>query len=261
MRGAAIHASGYSHTGKIRSINEDNIYMNRKYMKGEQFKYVEKTSKCVNIYAVFDGMGGEMNGELAAAIAVETLEQYQDIFETGKFNEWNNYVKQYINQVNKAICTIMRKEKYNMGSTVAIACISENTAKIYNLGDSRVYFMNNGNLIQLTHDHTVAQQLADIKLITYDEVRTHPKRNKLTRHLGIFEEDFAVEPFISQNIILQENDMLLLCSDGLTDMCSNEEIKEIMKLNEDTWVVSKNLVDKAIKNGGRDNISVIVLKI
>ena len=132
-----------------------------------------------------------------------------------------------------------------MGSTVAALYIDKNTAVCCNLGDSRVYLLREGHLRQMS---TETARKGSIK-------------HRLTQHLGIFSDEFVIEPFISENIELQDNDLFLLCSDGLTDMLGDKEIKEILEQELDPKSTSETLVNAALNNGGIDNVTALVIQV
>ena len=253
-----IESSVITHVGLIRSNNEDNYYVNGKYKSDRTAAaegYTDVTQRKAHIYAVCDGMGGENFGELASMIAVKTLAVYQE-------TDLRDTVMEYIKRTNYYICKEIEKyDGLRIGTTVALLYIYNNRAVSYNVGDSRVYLLRKGDLYLMSVDHTEAQDMVDMGLISEDEAETHASKNKLTQHLGIFTDELIIEPYVSDEVKLKKNDILLVCSDGLSDMVNNDEIREIMSMEgASTAEIAKTLAATAQANGGRDNTTIIVVK-
>ena len=155
---------------------------------------------------------------------------------------------------------MLGKSGKRMGSTLAALYMDEGMAVGCNVGDSRIYFIRGGKLAQLSVDHTIVQQMVDMGVLTREEARVHKKKNIITKNIGIFPEEMLIEPHFTEPVSLQEGDMFLLCSDGLTDMVRDEEIEEILSKKEIT-VQADALVKAALKNGGRDNVTVLLVKV
>ncbi len=253
--------SGCINIGKVRSQNEDNIYANGLYM-GEmrkQFSLHGNAQDQINVFAVFDGMGGEKNGELAARMAAEELCGYQDAFRNGHLAGLDDIVNGFISKANSDMEQVIIKTSQNMGSTLALLVVCGSVIKTYNLGDSRIYAYSEGILTQLSRDHTVTAQLVEIGLLKEDDARLHWQRNKLTRHLGLPQNEFDITPHMTE-LSVKNGDIILLCSDGLTKMCSDIEIKNVLDSQSD-GNIAETLVARALTAGGRDNISVITVQI
>lgn len=253
--------SGCINIGKVRSQNEDNVYVNGLYM-GEtraQFFLHGNAQNPVSVFAVFDGMGGEQNGELAARMAAEELCGYQDALCSGHLADLDNIVNCFISKANSDIEQVIIKTSRNMGSTLALLIVCGNVIKTYNLGDSRIYAYSEGILTQLSRDHTVTAQLVEIGLLKEDDARLHWQRNKLTKHLGLPQNEFDITPHMTK-LSVKNGDIILLCSDGLTEMCSDIEIKSVLDSRLDDNI-AEALVARALTAGGRDNISVIAVQI
>ena len=146
----------------------------------------------------------------------------------------------------------------------AFKCTGTNSivdkAKIYNVGDSRVYIQKNNVLKQISLDDSFAQRLFRLGVISAEEAKVHKDRNKLVQHLGIDENELIIEPHISEEIEIYPVDKILLCSDGLTDMVTDERINQILMSGETIDHKSEELLCEALTNGGRDNISIILLE-
>lgn len=246
-----------TNVGRIRRNNEDNYYLNGIYKKDVDILCDSAcdTIKDTNgLYAVCDGMGGEEYGEQASLIAVSTLSEYQK-------SNFKNSVKNYTKQANKKICDLIQENNGARSGTTFVALnIDKNTATIFNVGDSRVYIQRNGKLKQLSNDHTQLQQMIDMGILSSENIRNHKSKHVLTQHFGIFEDEMIITPYIADNIKLHNGDIFLLCSDGLTDMLSDNRINQILSESNNLKQCVKNLIDEALLNGGKDNITVLIVR-
>lgn len=246
-----------TNAGRVRKNNEDNFYVNGIYkINTEQLnEAVQNTgSDRSNLYAVCDGMGGEEFGEKASLIGVSTLAGYQ-----GK--NFSSLLNDYVEKANKKICDLITENNgVRSGTTFAALNIENDKAVVLNVGDSRVYILRQGQLKQLSADHTRIQQMLNMGVITPEKAKNHKDRHVLTQHLGIFPDEMILSPHVSQEIALQKGDLFLLCSDGLTDMLSDEQIKQIMLENKDVKKCAEALIDDALAYGGRDNVTVQVVR-
>lgn len=240
-------------TGKIRENNEDNFYFDGSCLEAEnrglehplKMKKLLLRNLCV---AVFDGMGGENYGEFAAFSAAKHMQSValkRDSF----FDPKEMFLHKLCERVNAAVVEEAKELcTARMGSTMAALCFSCGCVYACNLGDSRAYRLRDGELLQLSKDHV--------------ERREGQQRKKapLTQHLGIDPETFMIEPYITGSR-LKHGDQYLLCSDGLTDMLNDLEIREIMCDTPTMEECAQKLVDAALEKGGRDNVTVIVCRI
>ena len=144
-----------------------------------------------------------------------------------------------------------------MGTTLTLAYIFENNIYIGHIGDSRVYYINDENIIQVTEDHSLVNELVKKGCITMEEGRKHPQKNMITRAVGT-SIDIEVDIFVLE---YQSNDILLLCSDGLSDMLDDKDIYNIVKNSDSMDIISNKLINEAKSNGGLDNITVIGIKL
>ena len=250
--------AAFSNVGKYRENNEDNFYVNGRYREFNELKidsYIDRDEHPQYLYAVCDGMGGEKFGELASMIAVEHLSEIQttDVTLT---------IQDYIRSTNEQICNEINKNNgTRIGTTLALLYINQKKAIVYNIGDSRVYLYRKGKLTQLSKDHTQAQQLVEMGVIEQNQAMKHKAKHQLTQHLGIFPEELIIEPFISKEISVKRNDLFLLCSDGLTDMVGEDELRMILSDHKkDVEVIANELVVSALNHGGKDNVTSIVVK-
>lgn len=229
-------AYGATNVGKVRKNNED------------AFKISDKE----NIYLLADGMGGHLGGEFASSMAVQDLEKL--LIDVKNKTE----IKEAIEEVNRKIYqkSLEDENLSGMGTTLSMVKILEDHLYFANIGDSRIYRLKDGSLTQLTIDDSYVNYLLEVGAITSDQAKDHPKKNVLLKALGTTED---IEVFV-QEVQWQEDDLYLLCSDGLTNMLDEEEIQEILSSYEAKEAVDI-LIDRALGRGGKDNITVIILTI
>lgn len=239
--------------GKVRGNNEDNFYFDHSFLPQENHglesvKAFTGTLERPVCFGVFDGMGGEAYGEVAAYLAVsamhETLQRGIDLPDS---------LLSVCTNANKRICKTARRQKVGMmGTTAVLLGLKETAAYLVNIGDSRAYLYRAGKLRQISVDHTDQALLA-----SQDIPRRKPR---LTQHLGIEPEDMLIEPYETK-LEIQNGDLLLLCSDGLTDMVCQDEMIDILNENSDVESSVESLINCALSNGGKDNITVVLCKI
>lgn len=229
-------AYGATNVGKVRKNNED------------AFKISDKEK----IYLLADGMGGHLGGEFASSMAVQDLEKL--LIDVRNKTE----IKEAIEEVNRKIYqkSLEDENLSGMGTTLSMVKILEDHLYFANIGDSRIYRLKDGSLTQLTIDDSYVNYLLEVGAITSDQAKDHPKKNVLLKALGTTED---IEVFV-QEVQWQEDDLYLLCSDGLTNMLDEEEIQEILSSYEAKEAVDI-LIDRALGRGGKDNITVIILTI
>lgn len=246
-----------SHVGRVRQNNEDNFNLQgivRENLSDSivEEQYSDAKKQC--IFAVADGMGGEEMGEWASLISVQSLVSC-------KISEVEEKAKRSIQRANSIVCKKSRKQEKKIGSTLAAVYVDGDQFKVCNLGDSRVYMMREGVLRQLSVDHTYVQQLIDIGALRAEEARRHPKRHVLMQNIGMLSEEKKLEPYVSREMFLKKGDIFLLCSDGLTDMVSDKEIAEILKHRGRIRYLAKDLVELALEHGGKDNVTVMLVRV
>ncbi|MBR3908904.1 MAG: Stp1/IreP family PP2C-type Ser/Thr phosphatase [Clostridia bacterium] len=206
---------------------------------------------------VCDGMGGANAGNIASEIAVKTVSEYlyNSFRDNMTLNDFERTLKNAISSANMLIFNRAVKDEAlkGMGTTIVAAIVKDNDAIIAHVGDSRIYLLND-EIKQLTKDHSIVQTLIENGEISLDDAKHHPRKNVITRALGVEAE--VVADF--DELTLNTNDTLLLCTDGLTNYVPEANIYEIFKQN-DLSLVSETLVAKANENGGGDNITVVTL--
>ena len=211
-----------------------------------------------SVFAVVcDGMGGANAGNVASELAVRHISEYvirsyrdgMDMTDTEKTLK-NAIVSANISLYDKAV---NNTELAGMGTTAVAAFVKDGTAVIAHVGDSRIYLVN-GEIKQLTRDHSVVQSLIESGKITPEDAKVHPRKNVITMARGA-EENVAVD---SDCLNLSNGDTLLLCSDGLTNFLDDKDILTVFQ-NNDISAVAERLVEEANKNGGGDNITVVTV--
>lgn len=258
----------FSHIGNSRENHEDNYILHkRSFLTVRARKYMEKgkevfCSSCKNkgkdfLVAVSDGMGGHSSGEVASLLTVKYLSKnYKKIIHATDISD----LKDTFLKLNRHIVDFAKKnsECKNMGATVCgLICKNQKTIG-FNIGDSRVYHFVNGQLKQLSVDHTEGQRLLNLNLLNEDEIKNFPRRKHLYKYIGLNGE-LVADIFEIDNC--EQDSIFLLCSDGLTDVLSNSEIEEILKRKIDIHNKGKVLINEAVKRnvGFGDNITVILI--
>ena len=253
--------SAQSHMGKTRENNEDNLFCAGMMLTPETRDAPfaisgNATAPCV--FAVCDGMGGQEDGEFASFAAVRGLTELEAAIKKAPAGKIDGLVQEYVTKINALICDKMREKSVRIGTTLALIIVTGSEIKPYNIGDSRIYELSGGKLWQISEDHTLVMQKVKMGVITNEQAKTDRDRHKLTRYLGIFEDEMAMEAEPLPVLSLTEPRRLLLCSDGLTDMVEDERIEEIL-LSADTSDAAEMLINEALANGGKDNVTCVVL--
>ncbi len=221
-----------------------------------------------NLFIVADGMGGHAAGEIASKIAVNTfVEFFNDFSRQNKTLNNSESIKtlllESIKYANKKVYELScaNKEYFGMGTTFTACYINKNKAQIkahiIHIGDSRIYLKNVNTFKLLTEDHTVVWQMYKSGLLTYQEIFSHPLRNYLENVLGTSSEIKA--DYLEEK--LKKDDILLLCTDGLNSMVDDNKINKILSNKLSLEQICKKLIEEAKKNGGLDNITIILIKI
>ena len=248
-----LDIAGRSNTGMVRSNNEDKI--------GEDQE--------IGLVVLADGMGGYKGGEVASRLAVNTIldELRAEIpkLTPGEIDEQTGYTKESLAarrsvvKANETIFSVSSTEPQyrGMGTTLVMGIFYDNQITVAHVGDSRMYRFRDGNLQQITVDHTLLQELVDRGFYTQEEANSSLNKNLVTRALGI-EGSIAVD--IKEDLAMP-GDIYILCSDGLTDMVDDQEIHATVKAFKDNLdQLADRLIEIANENGGRDNVSVLLAK-
>lgn len=235
-----------SDRGKIRPHNEDNggVLVNQ-----------------AGIYLAFvaDGMGGHRAGDVASSLTLSKLKEYWN--ETESFSTPESIEEWFIEHINRLNQHIFEEAGKNpecqgMGTTIVAAIVTEQFATIANVGDSRCYILNDEGFKQLTEDHSLVNELVKTGQISKEDAENHPRKNVLLRALG-------TEPSVEidiKTITFEEGNYLLLCSDGLSNKLSNQEMEQILLKDCPINEKAQEMIDLANQYGGEDNITLIILE-
>jgi len=248
------HLGSISDTGKMRRNNEDGILVL------ETISSFESKTRSAILCAVADGVGGSEKGEVASKLTLETVgRQVTGSVLSDPNQDRADILESAIKGANEMVLRYAKQhpESVDMASTIVTAFIDGNKAIIAHVGDSRAYLVTKENIRRLTKDHSQVQEYVDAGRITTEEAKTYPGRNVITRAIGVSSE---LEVDMSRDVAISPGDTLLLCSDGLWDLVSDEEIRDVLNSTIEPQDACKELVAMANERGGKDNISVIVVR-
>lgn len=234
--------------GQSRENNQDSYYIS--------------STADQPLFIIADGMGGHKAGEIASKMAIETVSNSlkKDLIDLELDDEEiKNKIENSIHQANEDIFKKSQEfEKFSgMGTTVTLAFIKDGKIFVGHAGDSRAYIYKDSNLSQITEDHTLVAELVKNGSINKEEARNHPQRNFITRAVGSSEE-------IKVDLVVEyggKEDILLLCTDGLTTMLTDDEIKECLYKYDNVQIACEELVKYANNKGGFDNITILAVKL
>lgn len=233
-----------TNTGKVRQINQDRVCV----LKNDANEYFG---------IVCDGMGGHLAGELAASMVLDSLcESFLEASPLRTEKDALSWLNQSVSKANTLVYEDAKNNRFHqgMGTTLVCCLFLQDVIIIAHVGDSRAYLLENQHLTQLTKDHTYVNLLVDSGSITKEQAKYHPKKNILMKALGVFEE------IVISTLVLENNhQFILLCSDGLYNAISDDEM--IQLLQEHTVLEEKvlKMIQLANNNGGPDNISVVLM--
>lgn len=224
--------------------------------KNEDAISVSKNKQGAVIAVVCDGVGSHSNAAYSSNYIVATLEKEWQDLTFANFNNMKNWLYERIEQLNKELFERSQRKNKKMGTTIVTVGIFDNQVVVFNIGDSSAYGLTRDNGMNvLTVEDSFVGALISAGAITEEEAKNHPERHVLTQAIAT-KENIDLHIFIDD---VNNYDYLLLCSDGLTNMVENEEIQNIVRNNELTFAVD-DLIDKCVKRGGVDNISVAIIK-
>lgn len=234
--------------GNVRKYNQDNFWCNGKYLeeinRGIAEIYCGEQAANENpVYAIFDGMGGEQKGEAASYIASTILDK---VMKDDPRPRDEAFFANLFRQINAQVCQYGSEHGiHNIGSTGALVAFDNNGVTICNIGDSPILHFHKGVLTQVSVDHVLA---------------TDRKKAPLTQFLGVPLDEFIIEPHTA-TLPVCDKDRFLICSDGVTDMISRDDICAIMSAESDIAMCTQRLLCTALNNGGVDNTTLIVLEV
>lgn len=247
-----IRYAGNTHVGMKRDHNEDSLFL-----------YAEQ-----NVYIVADGMGGHASGEVASQMAVETLAKFFKDTEDDEEITWPFKMDKDRKYQENRLCTAIKlanlsifesamanARQKGMGTTIVVTFFTEDRAYIAHVGDSRVYRLREGELTQITEDHSLLNDYIKMKDLTPEEIENFPHKNVIVRALGM-KETVRVDITCEEP---QHGDIYLLCSDGLNGMITDPDICEtLVGAEEDLELACERLIQRANDNGGTDNVTVVI---
>lgn len=244
-------SSGYSDKGMVREGNEDSFVV----------------APEIGFFAVADGMGGHNAGEVASRMAIDVLRAYLERTAIGDsmhdngnnpgYSHAANLLASGIRHANRIIyeSTLNNPEWRDMGTTIVASILNDNRLSIAHVGDSRAYLLRGGGIISLTEDHSLMAEQARSGHISHETAESSSQRNIITRALGL-----EAEPEVDLcDLLLAPEDRILLCSDGLTTMVTEAQIRSIVLGSRNPNEICRLLVEEANRNGGKDNITVAVI--
>ena len=240
-----MRAFGATNIGRVRESNQDC--------------FAVSVDGMVPVWAVVcDGMGGANGGYYASSTAAAVFSHGLDIgFDSLKPKQIDNVLSEAVREANDVVykTSIEHLELSGMGTTLVSALVMGDTAHVVHVGDSRAYHIHHSKIKKVTVDHSVVQQLVEIGQISEEEAKTHPEKNMITRAVGVKAD---VEPEVS-SFKVGKTSVILLCSDGLSNLVEENEMLEIINQNEPEIAV-ENLISLALERGGNDNITAVIIK-
>ncbi|MCI5828295.1 MAG: Stp1/IreP family PP2C-type Ser/Thr phosphatase [Lachnospiraceae bacterium] len=230
--------------GRVRESNQDYVYTSE-----------SPVGNLPNLFIVADGMGGHNAGDFASKYTVEQIVSYIEKA------PMTNPVDLIRGAVTKANASLMAQAKSDtslsgMGTTVVIATIVDDCMYVANVGDSRLYLLRD-ELTQITRDHSLVQEMVRMGEMDASEAKSHPDKNIITRAVGAF-EDLAID-FFEEHV--EPGDVILMCTDGLSNMVDDTDIRQMIQTGRDVVEKVQRLVEAANRGGGKDNITVAVIQI
>ena len=229
--------------GQRRTNNQD--YANQ---------YKNKAGKSMVLLA--DGMGGHRAGNIASEMAVTDLGAAWVSSEIETVNQVREWFAEHLEAVNRRIHLAGQDDEHKgMGTTLVAATVYDNILRVANVGDSRLYILGN-EITQITRDHSLVEEMVRLGEVRKEDAKDHPDKNIITRAVGVLPEVTA--DFFE--ISLKPGDEILMCSDGLTNMIEDDEIRHIVLGQRDIVEKAEKLIETANRNGGKDNITVVLIE-
>ena len=238
-----MKAFAITDVGEIRQTNQDYVFATE-----------HPVGNLPNLFVVADGMGGHNAGDFASKYTVERL-----VYAIRHDEDTNpvRILRKAIDFANQELVKRAREDetKNGCGTTLVVAIVLKNYLYVANIGDSRLYVVGD-DIRQITRDHSLVEEMVRLGELNKEEARNHPKRNVITRAIGA--DDRVIIDFFSRKLSL--GDLVLMCSDGLSNMLEDEQIRQIMRQPLDIEAKALELIQKANRSGGRDNISVVIIE-
>lgn len=232
--------------GRVRKVNQDAVK-------------AEVISDNLAWSVVCDGMGGQAGGDIASNIAVIMISKFlsDNLSELKTSDEIKSVIYEAVSSANQAIYLKSEKDENlkNMGTTVIVCVVSMGELYVAHMGDSRTYLISNDRITQITTDHSMVQEMLNKGKLTVEEARNHPQKNIITRALGV-NPDIKLD---YNTVDIKQGDIVLSCTDGLTNTVKESDIYDICKKYENKEEAVNKLIATGNKNGGNDNITVSLI--
>ena len=230
--------------GMVREVNQDYVFVSDL-----------PVGKLPNLFVVADGMGGHKAGEFASRFTVEVVKEA--LAESSEETP-EAMIIQAITSANRKLLETAKQDSRmeGMGTTLVVATVIERTLYLANVGDSRLYLLND-EIKQVTKDHSLVQEMVRLGGIKQEEAKNHPDKNIITRAIGA-KEDVEVDFYEYR---LKQGDMILMCTDGLSNMVEDGEMLHIVKGSRDVVEAVEGLIERANQNGGKDNIGIVIVDV
>ncbi len=240
-----MRAYAKTDVGSKRAVNQDYMYCSE-----------NSVGSFHNLFIVADGMGGHKAGDYASKLCVEQMVQS---IEKSEHKTPVSLFEEAVDAANGAVYSESQEhEEYEgMGTTLVACTMQEDTLYVANIGDSRLYLLRDDDIMQITEDHSLVEEMVKQGNITESEARVHPQKNIITRAVGI---DQAVQADFFE-VEIYPDDIIMLCSDGLSNMIEDEDMEYIVKHSKSLQDAGETLVARANENGGSDNITVVLAKV
>lgn len=240
-----MRAYAKTDVGSKRAVNQDYMYCSE-----------NSVGSFRNLFIVADGMGGHKAGDYASKLCVEQM--VQSIEKSGHKTPVSMF-EEAVDAANGAVYSESQEhEEYEgMGTTLVACTMQEDTLYVANIGDSRLYLLRDDDIMQITEDHSLVEEMVKQGNITESEARVHPQKNIITRAVGI---DQSVQADFFE-VEIYPDDIIMLCSDGLSNMIEDEDMEYIVKHSKSLQDAGETLVARANENGGSDNITVVLAKV
>lgn len=231
--------------GKKREVNQDYLFCSE-----------SSVGSLPNLFIVADGMGGYYGGEIASRFSVETM---AESIATSKESSIISILDSSINEANKKMIYELKQsdELKDCGNTLVAATLSKNTLYVANVGDSRLYLLEDGRLRQITEDHSLVEEMIKKGLLKREEARFYPKKNAITRAVGITKL-IKVDFF---ELEIKAGSKFFLCSDGVSNMIDDDVLEEVVASNKEISEICEELIEMVYEKGGSDDATIIMVEV
>ncbi len=263
-RKIAVSAAVISHTGNVRTNNEDNFFFDGFIMEpdhaDEGYRTQMDRTDRFHLFGICDGMGGLEGGERASYIGVREM---QMLFRPIEDRSIERMIRNYAMKTTDLVLADSRKNGKNQkeGTTMVLLYLYRMKGYVANIGDSRIYLLRRGKLTQISRDHSQVFQMMLRGELTREEMRKHPKANAISHYIGMQREKINDQYINFETVELENNDRFLICSDGLSDLLSFERIEGFLSSEDSPLDAAERLVMEALELGGKDNTTAMIINI